>query len=407
VVKRGFWSTLLIVASLAITTTTNVGLAAFNGSCVLTPFVVFLTIATTGTFSIERCMFIYSTYISTLAISQAAKKEFGISVEANSTMMSSESGAEDREWFAKNRKKFNTDLFSWTKGTALLLALLVWIPQCIIFVMYFPEATQARFYESQCQVATFWGWIISCLFLSFPACFFVWIGLKFRKIRENFYILREMQYLMFVAMAVGLPFVSFFVPQLGRTIFVIWLSITGQVGMWISSCSFQFFRKDIKNSNMASISSNEQRSQVQLSENVQILREILEDSGIRWHSFESFLIKEFSIENALLWKAIESLKKDEGKKFEQKATRIFQQFISVDGEYSVNISSRCRNDVERFFQSGALSGDSFTTQCVELFNAVQKEIFQLILTDSFPRFKVLNKKMLDSVEPTTPRAVPV
>jgi hypothetical protein len=269
VVKRGFWSTLLIVASLAITTTTNVGLAAFNGSCVLTPFVVFLTIATTGTFSIERCMFIYSTYISTLAISQAAKKEFGISVEANSTMMSSESGAEDREWFAKNRKKFNTDLFSWTKGTALLLALLVWIPQCIIFVMYFPEATQARFYESQCQVATFWGWIISCLFLSFPACFFVWIGLKFRKIRENFYILREMQYLMFVAMAVGLPFVSFFVPQLGRTIFVIWLSITGQVGMWISSCSFQFFRKDIKNSNMASISSNEQRSQVQLSENVQ------------------------------------------------------------------------------------------------------------------------------------------
>jgi hypothetical protein len=119
------------------------------------------------------------------------------------------------------------------------------------------------------------------------------------------------------------------------------------------------------------------------------------------------LIKEFSIENALLWKAIESLKKDEGKKFEQKATRIFQQFISVDGEYSVNISSRCRNDVERFFQSGALSGDSFTTQCVELFNAVQKEIFQLILTDSFPRFKVLNKKMLDSVEPTTPRAVPV
>jgi hypothetical protein len=404
IVKRNFWSTLLIVGSLAITTTTNIGLAAFNESCILTPVLIFLTFTTSGTFTFERCMFIYSTYISALSLSETAKKEFGIDLadpERTTSFVGSQE-IEENMWFARNRKRFNSNLFSWTKGIAFMVALIVWIPQCVIFFLQFPEAIEAKFNDAQCERATLWGWIISCLFLSFPVSFIIWIGLKFRKIHENFYILQEMQYLMFVAICLCFPFIALFVPQLGRTIFVVWLSITGQVGMWISSCSFRFFRKSSKYETILSTSA-QTPSHIQISENANFLREVLIDSGIRWHSFESFLIKEFSVENALLWKAIESLKQDEGNKFEQKARRIYQQFISIDGEYCVNISGQCRKEVEEFFQNGP---NPDKPKCIEVFNAVQKEIFNLILTDTFPRYKILSKK-LDSLELTDAKVVSI
>jgi hypothetical protein len=53
----------------------------------------------------------------------------------------------------------------------------------------------------------------------------------------------------------------------------------------------------------------------------------MEDSGDNWHSFEAFLCKEFSIENALFWKAVDSLKyADEDEIYGEKANRIYEHF---------------------------------------------------------------------------------
>uniref|UniRef100_A0A8C6TBP9 RGS domain-containing protein n=1 Tax=Neogobius melanostomus TaxID=47308 RepID=A0A8C6TBP9_9GOBI len=93
--------------------------------------------------------------------------------------------------------------------------------------------------------------------------------------------------------------------------------------------------------------------------------------------FRHFLRSEFSEENLDFWLAVEKFKRTGPQRMVSKATRIYNEFISSNATRQVNIDSAVR---ELTNQSLSLSISPSS------FQLAQDHIYNLMLTDSYPRF---------------------
>uniref|UniRef100_A0A3B4ARJ3 RGS domain-containing protein n=1 Tax=Periophthalmus magnuspinnatus TaxID=409849 RepID=A0A3B4ARJ3_9GOBI len=93
--------------------------------------------------------------------------------------------------------------------------------------------------------------------------------------------------------------------------------------------------------------------------------------------FRHFLRSEFSEENLDFWLAVEKFKRTCPQKMVFKATRIYNEFISCNATRQVNIDSAVRE----------LTNQSLSLRISpSVFRLAQEQIYNLMLTDSYPRF---------------------
>jgi len=100
--------------------------------------------------------------------------------------------------------------------------------------------------------------------------------------------------------------------------------------------------------------------------------------------FENHLLEEFSAENLTFWKSVKWWKE----KFNQtskdirrrEAQNIFSRWLSVGALFQVNVSHPIRDTIGKRLEEE-------TNVSIDLFDGAQKEIYRLMDTDSFSRFK--------------------
>ncbi|XP_028413226.1 regulator of G-protein signaling 8-like [Dendronephthya gigantea] len=92
--------------------------------------------------------------------------------------------------------------------------------------------------------------------------------------------------------------------------------------------------------------------------------------------FLAFLEKEFSAENLRFWLACQELKQTPRMNVPSLVNKIFGDFLDQDSTHAINVDAKTYNHVKL-----NLSNPSYNT-----FDEAQEHIFQLMKTDSYPRF---------------------
>uniref|UniRef100_A0A669CR57 RGS domain-containing protein n=1 Tax=Oreochromis niloticus TaxID=8128 RepID=A0A669CR57_ORENI len=94
--------------------------------------------------------------------------------------------------------------------------------------------------------------------------------------------------------------------------------------------------------------------------------------------FRHFLRSEFSEENLDFWLAVERFKKTRpSNKMAARAAKIYDHFISTTAARQVNVDSAIREATNQSLRLGVSSAS---------FQLAQEQIFNLMETDSYPRF---------------------
>ncbi|XP_028313670.1 regulator of G-protein signaling 3-like isoform X3 [Gouania willdenowi] len=93
--------------------------------------------------------------------------------------------------------------------------------------------------------------------------------------------------------------------------------------------------------------------------------------------FRYFLRSEFSEENLDFWLAVEGFKQTRPLKMEAHGQRIYREFISADAPRQVNVDSFVRESTNQSVRHGV--GPTS-------FDQAQEQVFNLMMSDSYPRF---------------------
>ncbi|KAJ0065589.1 hypothetical protein NL108_013616 [Boleophthalmus pectinirostris] len=92
--------------------------------------------------------------------------------------------------------------------------------------------------------------------------------------------------------------------------------------------------------------------------------------------FSSFLKSEFSEENLKFWEACEEYKKSPASQLQNRAVKIYQQFIEADAPNEVNLDAATRE----------LTKQNVERACPTCFDEAQRMIYLLMEKDSYRRF---------------------
>ena len=102
--------------------------------------------------------------------------------------------------------------------------------------------------------------------------------------------------------------------------------------------------------------------------------------------FEDFLTSEFCVENLQFWLGVQKYKSDHAsmsvRKSSKMAHTIFKNFVQTGATWQVNISDVRRREIQT-----AISAESGSKLPEDLFAAAEHDIYEIMLRDSFPRFK--------------------
>eukprot|EP00475_Leptophrys_vorax_P037410 TRINITY_DN6450_c0_g1_i1.p1 TRINITY_DN6450_c0_g1~~TRINITY_DN6450_c0_g1_i1.p1 ORF type:complete len:490 (+),score=128.40 TRINITY_DN6450_c0_g1_i1:191-1471(+) len=116
--------------------------------------------------------------------------------------------------------------------------------------------------------------------------------------------------------------------------------------------------------------------------------DVLENDTTR-AALQEFLLREFAIENLLIWEAIEKWKFAPAKL--ELAREIYDNFCSPTAKLGVNLSHIRLTQLKELFENSAQLVDQaaesqWMEQCRTVFEGVQFDIFELMFADSFRRF---------------------
>ncbi|XP_072295336.1 regulator of G-protein signaling 4 [Eucyclogobius newberryi] len=104
--------------------------------------------------------------------------------------------------------------------------------------------------------------------------------------------------------------------------------------------------------------------------------------------FSSFLRSEFSEENLKFWEACEEYKKSPESQLQNRAIKIYQQYIEADAPYEVNLDAATRD----------LTKQNVQLACPTCFDEAQRMIHLLMEKDSYRRF--LHSSLFQDLCPT-------
>nr|XP_042696643.1 regulator of G-protein signaling 1 isoform X2 [Chrysemys picta bellii] len=123
--------------------------------------------------------------------------------------------------------------------------------------------------------------------------------------------------------------------------------------------------------------------------------EKLLDSQSGQVAFREFLKSEFSEENIEFWLACEDYKKTKSDHLQDKAEKIYEEFVQIDAAKQINIDYHTRKATAKKAQD-----PTFTS-----FDEAQKTVYVLMERDSYPRFlkseaylNLLNKLHVNGVK---------
>ncbi|XP_039339912.1 regulator of G-protein signaling 1 [Gopherus flavomarginatus] len=112
-------------------------------------------------------------------------------------------------------------------------------------------------------------------------------------------------------------------------------------------------------------------------------------------AFREFLKSEFSEENIEFWLACEDYKKTKSDHLQDKAEKIYEEFVQIDAAKQINIDYHTRKATAKKAQD-----PTFTS-----FDEAQKTVYVLMERDSYPRFlkseaylNLLNKLQVNGVK---------
>uniref|UniRef100_K7FF52 Regulator of G-protein signaling 1 n=2 Tax=Pelodiscus sinensis TaxID=13735 RepID=K7FF52_PELSI len=112
-------------------------------------------------------------------------------------------------------------------------------------------------------------------------------------------------------------------------------------------------------------------------------------------AFRDFLKSEFSEENIEFWLACEDYKKTQSDHLQDKAEKIYEEFVQIDAAKQINIDHHTRETTAKKAQD-----PTFTS-----FDEAQKTVYVLMERDSYPRFlkskaylNLLNKLQVNSIK---------
>ena len=112
---------------------------------------------------------------------------------------------------------------------------------------------------------------------------------------------------------------------------------------------------------------------------VPTLREVLADP-LGYQSFREFLCEECSEENLTFWSDVEQYRHLGGDDALREARRLYDRYLGVStAKYEINVPGPVKSRLKRLIVD---SHDATPT----VFDAAQKNVFELMATDSFPRF---------------------
>jgi len=155
----------------------------------------------------------------------------------------------------------------------------------------------------------------------------------------------------------------------------------------------------------------------------QLLKRFLREEILFKH-FEKFLIKEFSIENAYFWKAVEGYLASarEGKFVEDQTKqknvveRIYRKFCDPESNLAVNISGDNRKMITQLVHELQESKDDKLdslklVEATEVLCKARDEVLQLMAVDTFRRFRISDefkelKDLLKQENPLTEQEIP-
>lgn len=321
-----------------------------------------------------------------------------------------------RKLFFHNRQLCHDGRFSASKVIAVLFASIIAASFVGFFATRHRSVLHMSFSTNECQVALrdLWRFVMILSFCS--AVFIVVIAVKMRKIKENFFILHELRNMSVLAITLLSTLLTWYlIGPTSSNLLQGWYLFFGfgiiEFAFWISNgdiirnaileerravvthatsgtslAALQPPRQSV-NSVRGNTGGPDSEVPVHLR-----LQGILRDPS-NYAVFESFLIKDFSVENAHFWKAVESYKNHvhQGMPLDQMKSigkMLYQEFISPSGKLCINVSFGTRTQLTNLFEKHDEMDDSFEYKAIslDLLERAQKEVFTLMLKDSFPRY---------------------
>jgi hypothetical protein len=406
VANRGLWSCLLFAAGITIASLCESGSLAFDLPCWISPLVNFVSQTFAIVFIVERYVLVYVSF----AVTQEVKSFVGMRFKNGGTEITGVTSNHSkglRKWMYDHRKYFRHGLLTPSKLAGLVAAVLASPIFIVIGFLGYPDAMYKPTSSKECFEATYYQWLIQVLGMGVPGVatiFYAWKEL--RKVEENFMIIRDLKLMAVLGGMMLATFVCNLLPPVyafGIAPLTLPFSILASASVWVICASFWFHNPFLGKHSDQSI--NTSSAMVSSSNDLTLkpieqLKKILLDNGEEFAHFESFLCREFSVENAYFWKTVEHLKRvnDLGK-FKTEAEKLYKHFICNDGEFSLNLSDENQSKAVRFFEDhkDALADDEYKEQCLSALSHAEEEIFELMLTDSFRRFKRYNAHLAATV----------
>jgi len=259
-----------------------------------------------------------------------------------------------------------------------------------------------------------WGDLLLALYVVLYVLVFAWFGWSLRQVVDGFKIKTELKITSIIGILAVIPWVVFnnLLTNLNEntfpfsTLFLIIAAVTA----YCTSTLWPLY---------SSIFQSAALNDLDVPANVSTLRGLLQTAQ-GFEAFKAFLSKEFSVENILFYQEVVDFRKmkqelkddpDSDLKLLQRAQAIYAKFIIIDAPFQVNLPDLIVRKLEiglknEFAQAGKkreqkestavtitadAGSDAAAMQeeqlaCPTIFDAAQTNIFNLMNTDSFPRY---------------------
>lgn len=233
----------------------------------------------------------------------------------------------------------------------------------------------------------------------FVASFYVYATFRFGKVADGFFLKRELALTAYIAVVV-FPFWLGISVGLGSSLFAsMWLVLAGMV--FVSAVGLYPILKSYEIEKQKSTSYSNSDSDG--SDHAETFQKLLDGPESR-EEFRQHLKLEFAIENLLFWETVESYRSDyhASSATDNKvlATEIRKRFVNDGAPLQINVDFRTHKQL-----ISDLEGSD--TPSIEVFDCAQRKIFDLMVTDSYKRFRQKLRRMKERDMATNSETVDV
>jgi hypothetical protein len=417
---RGYGSVMWYCISwLTLSLITTLGMTFRNFPCL--PSVTWVFISATGCsfFFAERCLLLYVNYIITAEVKHVGETRFLELRLSNSTSSPSSQRSWLNQWLLKNKKHFSlhNGMFTRTKMIALFGSISTGILAVVKFIVLYPENMNMPSAEPECYHPGLDATQSLIFIILIASMLRIWISILLKPVQDNFEIKIEMKKLAFLSLYHSLfyaiiafgnqviltsqPWLFTYTMIVHQCVLFPLLNVYVTAGQMIQ----RTLRMTKKHSNK-SLASTGRPSTLSISTmaststGIDMRLEIFLKNDEFLQIFQTFLENEFSVENLLTLRAIdkvfsenvinESSTDDQKSQFVDASVEIMQEFCTDGALLQVNVSTYTNAMVRktRAEISDAEQGvDSKISDCTETLKKIRAELFNLMLRDSFVRFK--------------------